>query len=178
MMILAVLSIGVSSLVRTGVETQLSRRVHEYMQVVGLNIVDDLRRDLRTADQAIITAGGNQLTIIHPAGNISYVLNPATGVLTRTQNAQSKDYNPTVQQPRLQVTCPNGPCFTGVRKDPTNPNVLIADNNSPQQVQLGDITVRQQAPAGGGTIIDTAFGAPNFSMRNITLSLTSQTNFR
>jgi prepilin-type N-terminal cleavage/methylation domain-containing protein len=180
-MILAILSIGVSSLVRTGVETQMSRRIQEYMQAIGLNIVDDLRRDLRTADQAVISNGGNRLTITGPNGTIQYNLTVGN-TFTRTQDAVIKTYNdPNQYQPWPEVVCLNGgaaaPCFTGFRKDLSSPGVMLANNANPQQIKLADITVRQ-APVGGGTIIDNAFGMSNFSVRNITLSLTSQTDFR
>jgi prepilin-type N-terminal cleavage/methylation domain-containing protein len=181
-MILAILSIGVSSLVRTGVETQMSRRIQEYMQAIGLNIVDDLRRDLRTADQAVITNAGNRLTITAPGGNIVYNLE-ADNTFTRTEGGVTKIYNdPNLYNPWPEVVCLNAgaaaPCFSGFRKDLNNPGVMVANNASPQQVMLADITVRQAVAAGGGTVIDNAFGMANFSVRNITLSLTSQTDFR
>jgi len=177
MMIVAILSVGVSSLVRSGVEGQLAQATNDNMQTLSMNIVDDLRQDLRTADSAVISNGGNTLTIVPSGGvggNIIYTLSGTD--LTRSRGGTTKTYNDTVQvRPRLQVACPGGACFSGFRADTVNKGVMLVDNASPQQIVLPNLTVQG---AGQNTVIDKNFGAPNYAIRNITLTLTSQTVFQ
>ncbi len=187
-MIMVILSIGVSSLIRTGVESQLSQRSHVNMQIVAMNIADDLRRDLRTADSAEVQNGGNRLVIrytdvANSSQTITYSLDTVSGDFTRVGtgggSGASKTYNPNTFTPRLQVACLNGasnaPCFAGLRKNSTG--AMIADNTTPQQVTISDITVRQVV-SGSGTMIDQAFSAPQYAIRNMSLSLISQTEFQ
>lgn len=172
MMILAILSVGVSSLVKTGVENQLAQRTHQNMQTVGLNIVDDLRMDIRTADRATVSNGGNTLTLSTPNGNIIYNLTAsndftrfvqATGV-TRTYN------DPNAFNPRLQVRCPNG-CFQAalLNNDPVP---------SPRQIFVEELLVEQVLPNGSGTMIDRAFGAANFPVRAFSFDVMSAKEFQ
>ena len=55
---------------------------------------------------------------------------------------------------------------------------MLTDNATPQQILINNLTVRQLNANGQGTIIDQAFGNPGFSVRNLTLSIISQTNFQ
>lgn len=66
MMIMAVLSVGVSSLIKTGVETQMSERMNAHMQTIAMNIVDDIRLNMRTACTAQVTGGGTTLNLQMP----------------------------------------------------------------------------------------------------------------
>ena len=155
LLVIVVLGIGVSSIVRVGIESQMAQRTQENMQIVAMNIVDDLRFDLRTADSIAITGGGNTLSI--NGGQTVYSLNGA-GDLVRQQNGNAKTYNDGFR-PALQVVCPNG-CFQSV---------------PPKQVLLPNLRVQQTTA--GNTIIDRNFGLPNFPVRNVAFDIMSATQF-
>lgn len=180
LMIVAVLSVAVSSLIRTGVESQISQRTHDMMQVIAMNIIDDLRFDTRTAVAASINAGGNQLTLT-PGNNgvaINYVLNG--GNFQRRQGASIKDYNTGITPP-LAIAClaTNGnttPCFEGYIPDAATPGGMARNDAAPRQILVNNITVQQIN--NGSSLIDTNFGAPNFSLHNFAFNLMSSTEFR
>ncbi len=172
--ILAILSVGVSSLVKTGVETQLAQRVHQDMQAIGMNIVDDLRQDIRTADRATVAGGGNTLTLDMPTGTqIVYQLSGANA-FTRWEQATgaTKLYNdPNVFTVPLQVQCPAG-CFEALM--PNNDAVP-----SPRQIFVRTLSVAQVLPAGNaGTMIDQSFGPANFTLREFSFDVMSATEFQ
>jgi prepilin-type N-terminal cleavage/methylation domain-containing protein len=167
MMILAILSVAVSNLVKAGVETQMARRADLNMQSIAMNIVDDLRRDIRTADKLSVAGNtGNTLTLTNNGITISYRLNGAQ--LTRTENGANKSYNDTSQ---FNVICPQS-CFTAkdFNQDPTP---------LPRQIQINEIQVQQNVPTSATkNIIDKAFGPANFTIRQFTFSPISAMEFQ
>jgi Tfp pilus assembly protein PilV len=174
MMLLAIISIGVSALVKSGVEVQMARRVDMTMQSIGLNIVDDIRRDVQTADTATIANGGNGLTLVTPTGTIVYQLNMA-GQFSRTNTGtgQSRIYNDPAQYttPQFNVVCPQT-CFTALQMN-SDPVPM------PKQIQVNEMQVQQQLAAGNaGSTIDRAFGPANFTVRQFTFNLMSATEFQ
>src|SRR3954470_23284463 len=64
MMIMAIIGVGVSGLLKTGAEHSLSERTHQTSQMVAMNLVDDLRFDLRTADSVNNVGVGGSNTLI------------------------------------------------------------------------------------------------------------------
>ena len=179
MMILSIISVAVSNLVKTGVETQLSQRMQENMQTIAMNIVDDLRYDIRTADTATISNGGNTLTLTGGTGNIVYSL--ASGNMRRTVGGGTpKIYNAGYAGPGLEVACLNMagatiPCFQGFSPSTANPAVFVSDSVDPRQIRVDNITVQQQTL--GNTMIDRNFGRPQFALRNFNFDLMSATQF-
>jgi hypothetical protein len=174
MMILIVLSLGVSALVKTGVETQMSRRSDMLMQTIGLDLVDDLRFDVRTTDSAAVSGGGNTLTLSRGGGTIVYQLD-GNGRFSRTDalTGAVKVYNDPAHysSPAFRMACP-ATCFTPLR--------MNSDATpSPREIRVNEIRVQQVAGTqGGGTFIDRAFGLGNFSVRAFTFSVLGATEFQ
>ncbi|HEY9746448.1 MAG TPA: hypothetical protein V6C99_09545 [Oculatellaceae cyanobacterium] len=165
MMILSILSVGVSSLIKSGVEAQLAQQLSQEAQTVGLNIVDDLRHDIRTADKAEVN--GNQLVLSMPTGNtLTYQL--VGGNFSRTDTAGgTKTYNTVNPSARLRVVCePN--CF----------RAELNDSNEVRQVIVDALRVEQIPQGTGGTIIDQQFGTANFTVRKFAFELLSATEFQ
>jgi Tfp pilus assembly protein PilV len=164
MMILSVLSVGVSALVKTGVESQMSHRTNQEIQNIGLNIVDDLRTDIRTADKAVVST--NQLVLNMPTGNtITYRLNGDN--FSRANSAGgSKTYN-TGPIARLRVSC-TGSCFRAGS---------LNSAGDPRQIIVDSLQVVEVLP-NAGTAIDQAFMPSNFSIRNFSFEVLSATEFQ
>lgn len=175
-MLLSIISVAVSSLVRTGVEGQLSQRTHENMQVIALNIMDDLRFDLRTAEKANclgaptsvvqISNGGNRMSFCNRDGQVTYELTSANQMYRTSPNGIVKVYNQGFT-PTLNVLCPSG-CFAVVNG----------------QLQMPDLRV-QQATAGNSlmdqwlrNVEDPTFGRPTYRMSNTSFALLSATQFQ
>lgn len=186
MMILAILSVGVSSLVKSGVEAQMARRVHQQMQVVALNIVDDIRQDMRTACSASIQNGGSRLVIDQPPcaaasaptqADITYERTSGNDFVRIAAGGAQKLYNdPNVFPFRLNVDCQN------VQNGSTACFETSLLNNDPapkaKQVQINALRVYQDLPVGGGTMIDHAFGLPNFVVRQMSFDVMGATEFQ
>lgn len=177
MMIMAVLSIGVSSLIKTGMETQMAERMHQHMQTISNVIVDDLRLDFREVDSVTISSGGNTMLLSTPKGNITYQL--SNGNLTRrAQGGTAKTYNdPTTYNNLLEVACPGGPVVPG------GPNVQgcfapssINSSGSPRQVVIPALQIQQKNST--GTVVDRYFGTPNYTVRNFAFDVVSATEFQ
>jgi hypothetical protein len=172
MMILSILSIGVSSLVKAGVESQMSERDHQNLQVIGMNIVDDLRNDIRNADEVSVLNGGKTLQVIldeNTGQSVSYDL-VGTQFQRTSPSGTQKIYNdPTMYTNMMQVSCPSG-CF--VAKS-------INSNNFPRQILIPEIKIQKVLPsANKGTIIDQYFGGANFSIKDYSLDVASATEFQ
>lgn len=174
MMILSILSIGVSSLVKAGVETQMAERDHQNMHVIGMNIVDDLRNDIRNADQVTVGNGGNSLQVIldsNTGQTVSYDL-VGTKFQRSSPGKLTKIYNdPAMYTDQMQISCPdpNG-CFEAKS---------INSNNLPKQILIPEIKVQKVLPTGSsGSIIDKNFGGANFSIKDYSLDVASATEFQ
>lgn len=177
MMIVAVLSIGVSAVVKAGVETQMSNRMNQHMQTISNLIVSDLRMDFREVDTVTITGGGNQMTLATPNGNVVYRL--AGGNLTRTSPAgRVKTYNdPALYNNNLEIICPGGQALPG--GPAVNGCFAPVNVNSyglPRQVVMPQMAVRQKLSS--NTLIDRHFGAPNFTLRNFAFDVMAATEFQ
>lgn len=172
MMILSVLSVGVSSIVKAGIESQMSEQAHQYMQTIGMNIVDDLRHDIRVADQVTVTNGGNTLQVILDSTTNQTAFYELVGTEFRRREAgkQTKIYNdPSMYTSLMQVTCPSG-CFEA---NQTN------SNSVPRQIRIPEIVVQKSLPSGNaGSIIDRHFRRPNFSIRDFAFDVATATEFR
>jgi len=169
MMILSVLAVGVSSILRTGVETQMAQRNDLNMQSIGMNVSEDLRNDIRVADSASITGGGNSMTLVTGNGNVTYTLD-GSGQLIRTLNGQSKIYNDQTvyKSPTLVVRCTNG-CFTAMQmNNDTAP--------SPREVMVNEMKITQSTSQ--NTVIDRSFGLASFALRAFSFNLTGATQFQ
>jgi hypothetical protein len=170
MMIAAVLSVGVSAIVRTGIETKTSQRNDLNMQSIALNVSEDMRNDIRTADSASISEGGNTLTLSTASGNVTYTLNSGNGRLTRQDSGQTKTYNdPALYgNPVYTVSC-QGACFT--------PLQMNSDATpSPRQILVNEMRISQASSQ--NTLIDRNFGLANFALRAFSFNLTGATEFQ
>jgi prepilin-type N-terminal cleavage/methylation domain-containing protein len=169
MMILAVLSVGVSALMRTGVEAKMAQRNDLNMQSIGMNFSEDLRTDIRTADSASISNNGNTMTLSTAVGNVVYSLN--NGQLSRQPVGQTAEiYNdPTIySKPVLVVSCQNA-CFT--------PLQMNSDSvPSPREILVNEMKITQSTSQ--NTIIDRNFGLANFALRAFSFNLTGATEFQ
>lgn len=162
LMIIAVLSVGVSSLVKTGVESQMAERMNQQMQIISNMIVDDLRMDFRQADN--VTVNGNTLKLEAPSGEVTYRL--ANGRFSRTVGASQKVYNDSKAYPMLAVKCMNTSnqsinCFT--------------KSSGGRQIELKNLTVEQTVA--GNSVIDT-FGKPSYKVHNIAFDVATQQQFQ
>jgi len=170
MMILSVLSVGVSSILRTGVESQMAQRNDLNMQSIAMNVSEDMRNDIRVADSASISGGGNTMALVTGNGNVTYTLD-GSGQLIRTLNGQSKIYNDQTvyKTPTLIVTCTNG-CFTAMQMNNDTPQ-------SPREVMVNEMIVTQSTSQ--NTLIDRSFNRlANFPLRAFSFNLTGATQFQ
>lgn len=158
-MIVSILSVAVSSLFKVAVESQMSQRVHENMQMVAINIVDDLRLDIRTADSVEVLNGGNTLRISNVDGEVVYTWSNG-GSFVRTLNSGAQKSYSQGFSPALNVVCEPA-CFQ-----------QVAD----QQILLPELRVEQSTA--GGTVIDRFFSKPNYPVRNIAFDILSATEFQ
>lgn len=169
MMIMVVLSVGVSSLIQTGIESQMSERAHHEMQTVALNIVDDLRNDIRTANRAAVSNGNNTLTLTMASGSITYSL-AADGKFSRASSATGTKQYISGQMTNMRVACPSG-CFRAeLMNSDTTP--------SPRQISIPEISVQQVVTTGRQTVIDKAFNSASFSLRDFSFDVLSATEFK
>ncbi|MCE3235161.1 MAG: hypothetical protein K0Q50_1341 [Vampirovibrio sp.] len=177
MMLLAILSVGVSSLVRTGVENQMSERAHQEMQSIGLNIVDDIRLDIRKADIVTVPNSSTLSLVMDAAANqtVTYQLESG-GKFSRSETGKAKKYYnfDTASNSywnRMQVTCPDTPgCFSAES---------LNTENKPRQIRLPNLRVVQQLPNGNqGSLIDQHFGPANFTVKDFSFDVPSATVFQ
>lgn len=177
MMILSVLTVGVSSLVRTGMENQMSERAHQEMQTIGLNIVDDIRLDIRKAD-TVTVPNANTLSLVMDATTnqtVTYQLENG-GKFSRSETGKTKKYynfdsNSNSYWNRMQISCPDTPgCFSAESLNP---------DSMPRQIRLPNLRVTQQLPSGNqGSLIDRNFGPANFSVKDFSFDVPSATVFQ
>ena len=184
MMIVAVLSVGVSNLIRSGVESQMSESLHQHMQVIANSIVDDLRHDLREASNVTIANGGNMLRVQAPSGNITYQLAANGDFSRRSPSGSSKIYNHNGPSKKgannstvflLKVACPGSVTPTGTALSGCFASNTTNMSGEPTQVIIPRLQVEQTV--GTGTIIDQNFGPPNYTIRDFSFTLSSAIEF-
>ncbi len=175
MMIIAVLSVGVASLMRVGIEAQLAERVNQKMQTISMSIVDDLRRDLQMAQAVTVQSGGNTLLVsvprpTNPALTYNATYQWANGRFSRTSDADGtvKIYNDIAADRSLRVNCVNSSnvsvnCFRWVNAGRT---------------VLGVSGLRIEHTGFGNTVFDQQFGAPNYTVRDLTFDVSINRTFQ
>ncbi|WP_303675009.1 hypothetical protein [Vampirovibrio chlorellavorus] len=172
MMIIAVLSVGVASLMRVGIEAQLAERVNQKMQIISMSIVDDLRRDLQTAKKVTLTNGSTlDLEVPRPTNpalpdNVTYQW--ANGRFSREVGGTVKIYNDIAADRSLRVNCVNASnvsvnCFRWVNAGRT---------------MLGVSGLRIEHTGFGNTVFDQQFGAPNYTVRDLTFDVSINRTFQ
>lgn len=180
MMIVAVVGVGVSGLLKVGAEHNLSERQHQTMQIVALNLVDDLRHDLRTADSInALGSGSNTLTIQGNGQTITYSLNTATHRMSRQVNGSpAKVYNdPNIFLSNMQVQC-SPTCFQ-VATDAQTGQLMVTSTGIPKEIVIPRLTVTVPLANGNaGTMIDQSFGAPNYALNQFAFHVTTSTEFQ
>ena len=161
MMLMCIIAIAVSSLVRAGVEAQLNQRMMNLGQLVTMNVVDDIRLDLNTANTVNITGGGAQLNITDGKGiAVVYTYDNAAKTMTRNWGGFSKTYNANIS-PAMNLVC-DMPCFNW------NPTGGAGQAGAQQTIILGPPGVAgsglsaQPATPVGNSIIDQNFNPPVF----------------
>jgi prepilin-type N-terminal cleavage/methylation domain-containing protein len=177
MMIVAVISVGVSGLIKVGAEHNLSERQHQTMQLIAMDLVDDLRRDLLTADTIsnLGSSGSNTLTITGNGHTVTYAMNSSTHQMTRAANGITKIYNdPKIFLSNLRMDCVSATnqCFQ------VNTTAGTASNGTPKAIFIPNLTISAPPGSGGGTVIDQAFGAPNFKLNQFSFNMTTSTEFQ
>jgi len=181
MMVVAVIGVGVSGLMKTGVEHNISQRQMQTMQMMAMDLVEDLRYDLRTADTVNNVGGGsNTLTISSSGQTITYNLNAGTHQMTRRSSTTgvTKIYNdPNVFMNNLQFDCKDTSnnsigCFM------TDPTLGTATNGTPKAVVLRNVTVTAALNGNANTALDIAFGAPSFRLNQFTFNVAAATEFQ
>jgi hypothetical protein len=180
MMLIGVIGVAVSNLVKTGVETQMSERMNQHLQTIGNDIVDDLRRDIRIAEQASVSGGGSQLQLTMNGQNILYRLN-GTRFSKTVPGQPVKTYNdPVTYGNTVEVSCLDPQsgqqaCFT-VPLDHAG-SVMNNSLNAPKQVRINYLSVQERFN-GAGTVLDRAFGTSNYTLRNFGFNIYSATEFQ
>lgn len=168
MMIIAVLSVGVASLIRVGVEAQLSERANQKMRIISMAIVDDLRRDIQMA-QSVTIANGKTLVVEVPKAtdlteteNVTYQL-LANGRFRRSTTSATKTYNEPKLDNLLTVECVNAAsCFNWA---------------SPSRTVLEMSGIRVKHTGFGNTVLDQQFGEPNYTVRDLTFDVPINRSF-
>jgi type II secretory pathway pseudopilin PulG len=173
MMIIVVLSVGVASLMRVGIEAQLAERVNQKMQIISMSIVDDLRRDLQMAQDVTVQNGGNTLLVsvprpTNPAQTYNATYKWMNGRFSREANGATKIYNDIASDSSLRVNCVNGSnvsvnCFRWVNAGRT---------------VLGVSGLRVEHTGFGNTVFDQQFGAPNYTVRDLTFDISIYRTFQ
>jgi prepilin-type N-terminal cleavage/methylation domain-containing protein len=179
MMIVAVLSVGVSGIIKVGVEHTMAERQHQNMQMIAMNLVDDLRHDLRTADSInALGAGSNSLVMQSNGKVITYALNAANKQITRKVGgvASTKIYNDPGVFKNLQVQC-TPTCFQIGTDQSGNP--LVSSSGVPKEIMIPNLSVNAVLPAGNlGTSVDQAFGVPSFHLKMFSFNVAAATEFQ
>lgn len=182
-MIAAIIAVGVSSLIKAGVETQISRKIQENMQTVALNIVDDLRQDIRMADRATVQ-NATTLVLAMPATpparptayTLTYRLQGTDFVRIDSARGQKLYNDPSIFSPKLSVDCTDP--LTGGANTCFSARMMNSDTPpEPRQIRVNAIRVYRPVPLNGGTVIDRAFGAPNFTVRQFAFDVMSAKEF-
>lgn len=180
MMLIGVIGVAVSNLVKVGVETQMSERVSQNLQIIGNNIVDDLRHDIRLAEDVSILSGGSRLRVTLNGQNVVYGL--SGNLFTRTVPGQTaKTYNnPDTYGNRIVVTCTNPQngqqaCFS-VPTDHSG-NSMLNSQNAPKQIRVDYLAVQENAGQ-SLSIIDQQFGTANFTLKDFAFDVYSATEFQ
>ncbi|MEB3287241.1 MAG: hypothetical protein VKJ04_07030 [Vampirovibrionales bacterium] len=198
MMVMSILAIGVASLIRGGVESQMNDRLYNTMHLVVNNLLSELRFDLMRSTHVEVLGGGTQLSITDPDGNtILYEVysDPSPGVagvssIRRTAAGQSKVFNrqgPAEFRPALRMTCsatiPAGatPCFQGFRLEPTaTPGVFntVTDNTQPTQIRIADLSIYSPSyiPGSDSSYL-RSFGPPRYRLQQTTFDVLSNLEF-
>lgn len=178
MVILSIVTVATSNVILTGVETQLSSRKMSVQQVIGQNIVDDIRIDVRYSS-AITTpvapvnnntfgASSNQLVIQRdmPGGGpqqiITYNFNGGTLTRQDSLNNTTRNYNNLASGIPVTINCINN-CFRIYRTSIGN------------QVNLGGIAI---ADVNATSVMDAQFGPANYTVMNVTFDRMTATNFQ
>jgi type II secretory pathway pseudopilin PulG len=182
MMILCVLSIGVSSLVKTGVESQMSERTHQYMQTIALNIVDDIRLDIRKADDVTVGSNGQTLNILIDTTNVTYQLESG-GKFSRNETGKPKKYYnydaaKSTYWNGIQLSC-NDPVNNTTQCFVEQSMNQDATKNRARQIQIPYLkAVKPMNASQRMSIIDQFFDEPNFAIRDFSFNVPSATVFQ
>jgi prepilin-type N-terminal cleavage/methylation domain-containing protein len=131
--IFSVLGIGASKLMQTGVQSQISHRIHTTQQSLAMNMVDRLRQDLRFASMGSVTIAnaGNTLQLITFDPNLQTEV-PVTyaltgGTITRTSNGQTVNF--LQGYANTAVLC-NNPCFQPIPAGTAGANIKAISLNN------------------------------------------------
>ncbi len=195
MMIIAVVGIGASSLMKAAVQNVNNERQQQLMQIVGMNIINDLRYDLRYAETATISSSSgltnNVLTIAkkdphNPANNITVTYtqfkDTTRSDLLSLKRKQSnvpvlfKTYNDKAYSSKFEIKCV-GDCFTNFTDSDGN---IRGINISEIDLTIPDKTVSSSSSTlKKETIVDLVFGtAPNYVIQPSEFTITSKVTFQ
>lgn len=187
MMIMAVLTIAIGSMVRGGMEAQMNDRLYGNMQIVATNIADDLRFDFQRAGRVQVDSG-TQITIFYDSTSATpdaiYQLTAGnfTGQVRRNGAMVTKVYNQVsatqAYTPALSVSCVTAAgaatnCFTGQNFD--------ANINAFRRIQLSDIAVQAAGLNNNGVFRNFQlqnFGPPTFRVAGMNYSIAGANSFR
>ena len=203
MMVMSVLSVGVASIIRAGIESQMNDRMYNTMQIVATNFVTDLRFDLSRAYGASITNSGLDLNIVDENGATIRYQVFADPTATGTGNSirrigadgTTKVYNKigqtTEYRPALRFTCDpvNTPgnassaCFQGLlmQESPAGSGtfLMVANTTSPTQIQVSEVSVYSPDYIFGSTDRSYLqwFGTPQYRLRSSSFDVLSNLQF-
>ncbi len=173
MMIIAVLSVGVASLMRVGIEAQFAERANQKMQIISMAIVDDLRRDLQTA-QAVTIKNARSLEVSVPKPSdptktdiVTYSL-AANGRFSRSTSSSTKTYNDIGVDRKLTVKCVNA----------SNASVACFQWANTNNTVLEISGLRVEHTGFGNTVFDQNFGSPNYTVRDLTFDISINRTFQ
>lgn len=180
MMIVAIVSVGISNLVRAGVESQMAERTHQNMQLVANNIVDDIRFDIRQSVYAYTNSSDTALKLDMPASGSQ----PAFTVVYRLSGNQFSRQDPRYPNPKNynDPSDPNNPLSVQCLDDSGNVVVRCFEKNfqnsagHARQIRLPALQVTKTRSS--NTIIDQYFGAPNYTIRDFAFDVMGATEFQ
>ncbi len=183
MMILAILTVAVGSVVRGGLEAQMNDRLYTTMQMVATNISDDLRFDFQRAARVDVDSA-SRISIYYDASSATpdavyqVVAGNFTGQVTRNGATVTKNYNLINNAPPLSVSCvaPSGAaanCFTGQNFD--------ANINAFRRIQMSDLAIQAVSLNNLGLFRQFQlqnFGPPTFRLAGMNYSVTGSNSFK
>lgn len=202
MMVMSVLSIGVASIIRAGVESQQNERMYNTMHLVANNLITDLRFDLTRAYDASITNAGMDLNIVDEnGGTVRYqVFSDPTAAASGVNSIRRVDpsgaakiYNKigaVEYRPALRITCDpatvpgsaSAACFQGflLQESPAGSGTfaMVSNLSDPTQIQISDISFYSPdyAPGTDRSYLQS-FGVARYRLRGSTFDVLSNLQF-
>ena len=198
MMIMLLLGVCVHNLFRSSMENSINERKHETIQLIGMHLIQDLRRDLRLARSAAISGDNDNTLIIVQSDRedpgttqtVTYenFFDTERNIYSMKRSVSTPPetkliYNHSGYNDKIEITCgspniePKTPCFSNIQ----NPD----DPESSRGISIDEIRISvPYAKSANGTlkrnsIVDQVFETePAFTIPPSTFTILSNVIFR